>query len=112
MEIHERLGIKKKLLEDIIITIIEYKNIDRIVVFGSRASNDYTYNSDIDLAVFSDQLTSRDVNIIKDNLEELPTALKFDVVGYSILKKELLKTHINNSGITIYEQKKDSQHIQ
>ena len=105
METHEKIGLKKILFENIIKTITGYKDIRKIVVFGSRARSDYKFNSDIDLALFSDELNSTDINIIKNNLEELHTALKFDVVAYRLILKETLRNNIVNKGITVYEQR-------
>ena len=105
MEIHERIGLKKRFLQDIIDTILRQRKVEKIVVFGSRSGKGYKANSDIDLALFSEQMDSKDINILKNSLEQLPTALQFDLVAYSLISKEALKANIDNEGITIYEKR-------
>ncbi|MCP4681129.1 MAG: nucleotidyltransferase domain-containing protein [Desulfobacterales bacterium] len=106
MEIHERIGLEKGLLQNIIDTILsQKKKAEKIVVFGSRSGKGYKAKSDIDLALFSEQLDSKDINMLRDRLEQLPTALKFDLVAYSRISKEVLKKQIDNEGVTIYEKR-------
>ncbi len=101
-----------KSIEDLISVIVSclcsYKDVDKIVLFGSRANGYYRERSDIDLAVFSDQWTSSNINLAKDKLnEEVKTPLKFDLVLFSALTKELLKKDILTEGKVINESKKN-----
>jgi predicted nucleotidyltransferase len=79
----------------------QYKNIEKVVVFGSRAKGSFKQYSDIDLALFGD-LTSLDAESVKLDLEELPLIYKFDVLAYNELKNQALKEHVNRVGIEIY----------
>ena len=47
-----KFGLPDHILHAIIRELHKRENITRAVIFGSRASNDYKYNSDIDLAVY------------------------------------------------------------
>lgn len=96
-------GIRDNLFNDM---INEFKktNIEKVILFGSKARNDYKYNSDIDLAVI---FTSNDNdNYIKllTKLENLNTLYKFDIIDYSKITNIKLKEEIDKDGIIIYKK--------
>lgn len=97
-------GIRDNLFNDM---INEFKktNIEKVILFGSRARNDYKYNSDIDLAII---FTSNDNdNYIKilTKLENLNTLYKFDIIDYSKITNIKLKEEIDRDGKIIYIKK-------
>ena len=95
-------GIRDNLFNDM---INEFKktNIKKVILFGSKARNDYKYNSDIDLAII---FTSND-NYIKilTKLENLNTLYKFDIIDYNKITNIKLKEEIDKDGIIIYKKK-------
>lgn len=48
--------------------IIPFDKVDALYLFGSYANGDYTEDSDVDIAVFSDTLTYLDIVDLEDNL--------------------------------------------
>ena len=101
-------GLEDKLLNQIVSIILEYKNAEKIVIFGSRAKGIFSKTSDIDLAIFGKDWTDRDINLIKNKLEELiKTPCKLDVVNFYLLKKETLKQNIIREGRVLYESGKN-----
>lgn len=94
-------GIRDNLFNDM---INEFKktNIKKVILFGSKARNDYKYNSDIDLAII---FTSND-NYIKilTKLENLNTLYKFDIIDYNKITNIKLKDEIDSDGIIIYKK--------
>ncbi|MBV4437242.1 MAG: nucleotidyltransferase domain-containing protein [Clostridium tyrobutyricum] len=106
MKLEEKLGIKKELLIQIQKTFSKFKNVDRAVVFGSRARGDYKYNSDIDIAILGEDITSKDFNSICDRLNQLNTAFTFDVLNMKSISQKGLKDNIEREGIAIYDAEK------
>ena len=70
-----------------------FPGIERIVIFGSRAMENYKKGSDVDLALFGAALTSDDLSTIRSYLEGLPTPYMYDVVHYETLEHQDLKNH-------------------
>ena len=102
------MNLNQTIISQIIEIVKIRKKVHKLVLFGSRATNNARWTSDIDLAVFGNNLSDADLNLIKDDLEEkVKTPLKFDVVHFDALKKESLKSEILKEGIVIYESKKD-----
>lgn len=91
------------LSDELLIAIIELAkkyNIQRLLIFGSRARGDYKERSDIDLAVSGGDV----VRFSFDVDEETPTLLMFDVVNLdSVVQEELLES-IAREGKVIYEK--------
>ena len=75
-------------------------NINKVILFGSRARGDYHRTSDIDLAVTGGDC----VRFALDVEDETSTLLFFDVVNLDgKVQKELLDS-IGKEGICIYEK--------
>lgn len=74
--------------------------IEKVVIFGSRAKGNYSLGSDIDFAIWTDAHDK--INRIAGELDELPTPYTFDVIDYKILSHMNLKKNIDNDGIVFY----------
>ena len=96
-------GLEKSMTENIIEVILKYKKPEKIIIFGSRAGDDFENISDIDIAILGKDWTDKDINIIKNNLDEfIKTPLKFDVLNFYNISKDKLKSDILKKGKVIY----------
>lgn len=66
-------------------------------------------SSDIDLAVLGD-LNLRDVNSLKNKLEDLYLPYKFDVINYKKIENDNLIDHIQRVGVVLLDRKVEHQH--
>lgn len=78
-----------------------YSQIDKIILFGSRARGDCGERSDIDLAVYADGDISE---FIYDINEEVPTLLMFDVTHMDDDLDEEFIGQVEKEGRVIYEK--------
>lgn len=92
-------GIKEKVVQEIIELAIRY-NLDKVVLFGSRARGEYRRTSDIDLAVMGGDVA----RFAMDVEEETSTLLKFDVVNMNSAVQPELKKSIEQEGKVLYEK--------
>ena len=83
-----------------IITFAKKNNIQKVMLFGSRARGDSHDRSDIDLAVTGGEVRNFRLNIE----EEVRTLLMFDVVNLDDVVQDALREIIQKEGITIYEK--------
>lgn len=75
-------------------------NLDKVILFGSRARGDNRERSDIDLAIQG----GNTVAFAASADEDIPTLLMFDVVDLDkSVRKELLE-EIRRDGVVIYEK--------
>ena len=94
----EHTGIKPKVIEEIRTFARKY-NIDKVILFGSRARGDYRRTSDIDLAVVGGDFASFALDVD----EETSTLLEYDIVDLDEpMQPELLES-IQKEGKIIYE---------
>lgn len=86
--------------------LCSYKPIRKILLYGSRARGDEAERSDIDLAVLDPSWTEVDIGEANYLLnEKLSTALKFDLVHWDTLLRDVLKKNILEEGVVLYESK-------
>lgn len=96
------MGMKYNLPERVIkdITVFAQKHdVQKVVLFGSRARGTHTPKSDIDLAVSGGDLEAFYWDI-KENVYSL---LSFDIVD-SMEASEDLKEEIERDGVIVYEK--------
>jgi len=103
MKINEKLGIKKSLTQELINVFKKYVDIEKVVVFGSRAQGNFRYNSDIDMCIFGDSVIN-DKYKIKDDVDNLNTGFSFDILFYKEITNQKLKMNIEKDGVTVYEK--------
>ena len=99
MERYKNTGIKQAVIDEIC-NIAKNSNVDKVILFRSRALVDYKYRSDIDLAVSGGKV---DIFAITVD-EETSTLLKYDIVNLNASIQEELLESIQKEGITVYEK--------
>lgn len=80
----------------------EFKEIDKAIIFGSRAIGNYKKGSDVDIAISGERITRKtvsDLNILLN--EEYPLPYFFDLLHYEDIKNEKLIEHIDTIGIEL-----------
>lgn len=101
-------GLEESISKEIVAAILSYKKVEKIVLFGSRTTGAFKKGSDIDIAIFAKDWSSRDFNLVKHLLDEkINTPLKFDIINFYSLTKERLKRNILSKGRLIYEHRAD-----
>ena len=96
-------GVPEEISKELIKVITLHKPVKKIVLFGSRATNDYRKTSDIDIAIVDDSWNSSDMSLVRFNLEEeLSTPLTIDLVNYYNVHKKSMQDAINR-GLVLYE---------
>ncbi|MEM8486192.1 MAG: nucleotidyltransferase domain-containing protein [Bacteroidota bacterium] len=90
-------------INDITERLIETPEIERVVLFGSRARADHDPRSDIDLAIECPS-ASRDLwQRIRDMVEATRTLLFIDVVRLDTAPAAL-KAKVREEGVVLYER--------
>lgn len=104
----KKIDVPEELLVQIVETILKYKKVKKIILFGSRVTGDSKKTSDIDIAISDENWTSTDINIIRHDLNEyLKTPLIIDVLNLESITKEKLKENIITHGVVLYDSGKN-----
>ena len=85
---------------DELTSIAERYNIEKLILFGSRARGDFRRTSDIDLAVSGGDFA----RFVLDVEEETSTLLKYDFVDLDRKVQEELLRSIEKEGVVIYKK--------
>jgi len=92
-------GLPEHILQAIIKELQKREKVNRAVIFGSRARGDYRYNSDIDLAVYSEGKLPAELRL---DLDEAAGIYKIDIVDINSTVDEKLRQRIKEQGVEIY----------
>jgi predicted nucleotidyltransferase len=98
-------GLREKDIAFMINLFRQQPEIEKVMLFGSRAYGNYRLGSDVDLALTGRNITPKVINHIHYILEEeSPTLLWFDVLHYETVKNDKLKEEIAKYGRVIYSK--------
>lgn len=100
-----KTGLSKEIWNEITKVFENFPRIIEVILFGSRALENFREGSDIDLAVKGENIELNDLLDIEAALEDLQLLYTFDVINYSKLTNPDLKAHINRVGIQVYNKK-------
>lgn len=76
-----------------------YNEIKKVVIFGSRSRGDNKVNSDIDIAIFTNDGVS---GKLYAEIDEIAGIYKVDIVDMYSLHNEKLRHNIEKDGVEIY----------
>ncbi len=100
---YKKIELNKKYIATIVDLASTFQEIDKIVVFGSWALGNAKSGSDIDLALFGENITQLHLLQLKSILEEKTTIPNFfDIVHLESITNSELKNHILQHGVQIY----------
>ena len=92
-------GLSDQELKIIRDTLDRFSEIDKAILFGSRASGRHKKGSDVDIALMGPSVNEKTVYKVKDLLnEETPMPYFFDVILFSSIRNERLKRQILEEG--------------
>lgn len=83
-----------------IMDIAKKHDVNKIILFGSRAKGNNTERSDVDIAVYANNFSS----FYWDIQEHINSLLSFDIVNAFDGVSAELADEINKYGVTIYEK--------
>lgn len=95
------MNLDKVVLNEIIEISKKHIEIDKVILFGSRAREDNGDRSDIDLAIYCEGAISEFIEDIENNTT---TLLEFDFSDMKSVNDELFIDQVNKEGIIIYEK--------
>ncbi|MCS6989907.1 MAG: nucleotidyltransferase domain-containing protein [Chloroherpetonaceae bacterium] len=99
-----KFGLKEETIAKIQAVFEKYPEVERVVIYGSRAKGNFRQGSDIDLTLIGERLTESHRAKIASELDELNTPYLFDVSIYHRLRSPDLEEHIRRVGKIFYEK--------
>ncbi len=97
-----KYGLSDSTIERINQVLATFPEIDKAVLYGSRAKGNYRPGSDIDLTLFGSALDQRRCALIAEALDDLLLPYTIDLSVYEMLQHPALKAHIDRVGQVFY----------
>lgn len=98
----DNFGLQTRTINNLLNYFSGKPEIEKVLIFGSRAKGTYHNGSDIDFAIWSND--DKYFYRIAGELDDLPTPYKFDVINYKTLSHEGMKNSIDNDGVVFYQK--------
>ena len=99
-------GIRPEVIEEIRNLAQKY-DIEKVILFGSRARGDFRRTSDIDIAVTGGDFA----RFALDVDEETSTLLEYDIVNLDRDMQDELRESIEKEGRILYEKMSTTHHL-
>lgn len=100
-----KFGLKEKTIQDICAVFKCYPQVERAILYGSRAKGNYKNGSDIDLTLHGTaDLTLNIVYKILEDIDELFLPYTIDLSIFEDIGDPDVIDHINRVGVTFYER--------
>jgi uncharacterized protein len=97
-------GLSEQTIDKIRAVLGSFPEVEKAVIYGSRAKGNYKPGSDIDLTLFGDRLTDRLHSRIFWALDDLLLPYKIDLSLFSQIRHPALIDHIQRVGIALFER--------
>jgi type I restriction enzyme S subunit len=104
-------GLKPAHRQAIIDALAANPKVERIVLFGSRATGTFTLTSDVDLALFGDDLTLSDQAALAKAVAELSVPQRVDILIYHRIESQALREEICKHGVEWFARERATQAV-
>jgi predicted nucleotidyltransferase len=100
----DAFGLSPKVAGTIRTILAAFPEVEKAVIYGSRAIGAHKPGSDIDLTLFGDRPTSDIRSRIAARLDDSPIPHTLDLSLYAELDHAKLREHIDRVGVVFYER--------
>ena len=100
-------GLNETTIEAICAVLATCAELDKAILYGSRAKGTFRTGSDIDLTLIGSKLTLHSVNKIELAIDELLLPYSFDISIFHEIANDQLLEHIARVGVVFYEKKEN-----
>ncbi len=85
-------------------TLSQFADIEKAVLYGSRAKGNYKSGSDIDLTLYGAGLSQETLMDVSMALDDLLLPYTIDLSIYASLDHPALREHIDRVGLVFYQR--------
>jgi len=99
-----RFGLDEKIIRQIKDIFNKYPQVEKAIIYGSRAKGNHARGSDIDLVLEGSGLNLTVINKVCMDLDDLMLPYTFDVSSYDQITNQDLIDHIQRLGKVFYSR--------
>jgi uncharacterized protein len=97
-------GLSKNTIDRICGVLARFKEVDEVVLYGSRAKGNFRKGSDVDLTLKGEGLDLKLLNKISLDFDDLLLPYTFDISIFRQIKNQDLLDHIERVGVVFYRR--------
>jgi uncharacterized protein len=97
-------GLPQSAIQKINTVLSHYPQVEKAILYGSRAKGDYKNGSDIDLTLHGTDLSLNIIYKILDDIDELLLPYTIDLSIFKDISDPDVVEHIQRVGVTFYEK--------
>lgn len=105
-----RFGLEETTIQKICGVFAKYPQIEKAVIYGSRAKGNYKNGSDIDLTLHGSALTLNIIYKIMTEIDDLLLPYMVDLSIFDALSDPDLIGHVQRVGVVFYEKEAQTIH--
>ena len=95
----ERFGLNEKTIQSLKKIFLKYPQIEKVILYGSRAKGNYKPGSDIDLTLLGPTIDLTTLLKIENEIDDLMLAYKVDLSIHHQIDNTNLLEHIQRVGV-------------
>ena len=99
-----KYGLSNRTLQKIQSVLSHYPQVERAILYGSRATGTYRNGSDIDLTLYGDALTHSILSRIDTELDDLLLPYTIDLSIFHQIDNPVMVEQIQRIGVNFYEK--------
>ena len=97
-------GFETKDVNDIVNAISLSLEVEKAILYGSRAKGSYRERSDVDICLFGPQLNLSVINEVSERIYNLNLPYLFDLSIYHQISNTDLLEHIRRVGVVLFDR--------
>jgi uncharacterized protein len=97
-------GLSHSIVDQIKSVFVKYPELEKVLIYGSRAKGNFKPGSDIDLTFIGDGLNQTILNKIDDEIDDLMLPYTFDLSILKNVSNTDFIAHVERVGIVFYER--------
>lgn len=98
-------GLTNATVDRIHSVLVRFSEVDKAILYGSRAKGTHKPGSDIDLVLFGPDLNASILSRISSVLDDLLLPYKIDLSIFANISNSNLISHIERVGVVFYEKR-------
>ena len=99
-------GLTSETVDRIRSVLARFSDVEKAVLYGSRAKGNYKPGSDVDLTLFGSALNASILSRISTALDDLFLPQKIDISIFAKISHADLIDHIRRVGVVLYEKQR------
>ena len=99
-----KYGLPERTIQKLCEVFSHYPEVEKVVLYGSRARGTYKNGSDIDLTLWGAELSHSVLSRIDSELDDLLLPYMIDLSNFSQIENPAMIQQIQRDGVNLYEK--------